>query len=159
MFVHAKSWFEIMPKTMPMMVIGWPPRQRRDHHAQRLGGDRRRLDRAADAGLVVATMKRSNAPIFWLLFGAGGMLSALLGTALVFITGLAVPLGWPLPADLLSYPRALAFAQHWFAKGFLFVVIAAVRVARGAPHLPQPARHRRAQRRVGQGGVLWRRAR
>jgi fumarate reductase subunit D len=30
-------------------------------------------------------MKRSNAPIFWLLFGAGGMLSALLGTALVLI--------------------------------------------------------------------------
>ena len=68
-------------------------------------------------------MKRSNAPIFWLLFGAGGMLSALLGTALVFITGLAVPLGWPLPDDLLTYPRALAFAQQWFAKGFLFVVI------------------------------------
>ena len=67
--------------------------------------------------------KRSNAPIFWLLFGAGGMLSALLGTALVFITGLAVPLGWPLPGDLLTYPRALAFAQQWFAKGFLFVVI------------------------------------
>jgi fumarate reductase subunit C len=22
MFVHAKSWFEIMPKTMPMIVIG-----------------------------------------------------------------------------------------------------------------------------------------
>jgi len=22
MFVHAKSWFEIMPKTMPMMVVG-----------------------------------------------------------------------------------------------------------------------------------------
>jgi len=68
-------------------------------------------------------MKRSNAPIFWLLFGAGGMLSALLGTALVFITGLAVPLGWPLPGDLLTYPRALAFAQQWFAKGFLFGVI------------------------------------
>ncbi|MFI4929701.1 MAG: fumarate reductase subunit FrdD [Burkholderiales bacterium] len=68
-------------------------------------------------------MKRSNAPIFWLLFGAGGMLSALLGTALVFITGLAVPLGWPLPGDLLSYPRALAFAQHWLGKGFLFVVV------------------------------------
>ena len=67
--------------------------------------------------------RRSNAPIFWLLFGAGGMLSALLGTALVFITGLAVPLGWPLPGDLLTYPRALAFAQQWFAKGFLFVVI------------------------------------
>ena len=68
-------------------------------------------------------MKRSNAPIFWLLFGAGGMLAALLGPMLVFITGLAVPLGWPLPADLLSYPRMLAFAQHWIGKGFLFVVI------------------------------------
>jgi fumarate reductase subunit D len=69
-------------------------------------------------------MKRSNAPIFWLLFGAGGMLSALLGTGLVFITGLAVPLGWPLPPDLLSYPRMLAFAQHGLGKLFLFVVIA-----------------------------------
>ena len=29
-----------------------------------------------------------------------------------------------LPADLLSYPRALAFAQHGFGKGFVFVVIA-----------------------------------
>ena len=34
-------------------------------------------------------MKRSNAPIFWLLFGAGGMLSALLGSMLIFITGIA----------------------------------------------------------------------
>jgi len=69
-------------------------------------------------------MKRSNAPIFWLLFGAGGMLSALLGTALVLITGIAVPLGWTLPTDWMSYPRAQAFAQHWLGKGFLFVVIA-----------------------------------
>lgn len=69
-------------------------------------------------------MKRSNAPIFWLLFGAGGMLSALLGTMLVFITGIAVPLGWPLRPDLLSYSHTLAFAQHWVGKGFLFVVIA-----------------------------------
>ena len=37
-------------------------------------------------------MRRSNAPVFWLLFGAGGMLCALLGPVLVFITGLAVPL-------------------------------------------------------------------
>jgi fumarate reductase subunit D len=69
-------------------------------------------------------MKRSNAPVFWLLFGAGGMLSALLGAMLVFITGLAVPLGWPLAADLLSYPHMLGFAQNWLGKGFLFVVIA-----------------------------------
>jgi fumarate reductase subunit D len=68
--------------------------------------------------------KRSNAPVFWLMFGAGGMLSALLGTALVFITGLAVPLGWPLRGDLLSYSHVLPLAQNWLGKGFLFVVIA-----------------------------------
>ena len=69
-------------------------------------------------------MKRSNAPIFWLLFGAGGMLSALLGAMLVFITGIAVPLGWPLHSNLLNYRLMLAFAQNWAGKGFLFVVIA-----------------------------------
>jgi fumarate reductase subunit D len=68
-------------------------------------------------------MKRSNAPIFWLMFGGGGMLAALFGTMLVFITGLAAPLGWPFGPDLLSYPRAHAFAQNWLGKGFLFVII------------------------------------
>jgi fumarate reductase subunit D len=68
-------------------------------------------------------MKRSNAPIFWLLFGAGGMLSALFGTALVFITGIAAPLGWPFGPNLMSYPRMLAFSQHWIGKGFIFAVI------------------------------------
>lgn len=69
-------------------------------------------------------MKRSNAPIFWSLFGAGGMLAALIGPALVFITGIAVPLGWLLPRDLMRYPQMLAFAQSWVGKGFLFVVVA-----------------------------------
>lgn len=69
-------------------------------------------------------MKRSNAPIFWGLFGAGGMLAALLAPMLVFITGIAVPLGLTLPRDFMSYPRMLAFAQHWAGKAFVFAVIA-----------------------------------
>ena len=69
-------------------------------------------------------MKRSNAPIFWLLFGAGGMLAALLGTMLVFITGLAVPLGFTLRSDLMNYPRMLAFAQNPIAKLLVLAVIA-----------------------------------
>ena len=69
-------------------------------------------------------MKRSHAPVFWLLFGAGGMLAALFGPMLVFITGIAVPLGWALPADSLSYSRMLAFVQNAPAKGALFIVIA-----------------------------------
>jgi fumarate reductase subunit D len=72
---------------------------------------------------MVAAMKRSNAPVFWLLFGAGGMLSALLGTALVFITGLAAPLGWRVGEGIVSYARMLAFSQHWIGKGFLFAVV------------------------------------
>ena len=68
-------------------------------------------------------MKRSNAPIFWVLFGAGGMLSALLGAVLVFITGIAAPLGILLPREMLCYSRVLAFAQHWTGKGVLFVII------------------------------------
>jgi len=67
--------------------------------------------------------KRSNAPFFWLMFGAGGMLSALFGTALVLITGLATPLGIGLHSDFMAYPRVLAFAQNFIGKGFVFVVI------------------------------------
>jgi succinate dehydrogenase subunit D len=68
--------------------------------------------------------KRSNAPIFWALFGAGGMLAALLGPMLVLITGVLVPLNLLLPRELMSYPRMLGFAQHWAGKGMLFAVIA-----------------------------------
>ena len=68
-------------------------------------------------------MQRSNAPIFWLLFGAGGMMAALFGTGLVFLTGIAAPLDWPLGPQLMSYPRMLAFSQHWIAKGFVFAVV------------------------------------
>ena len=68
-------------------------------------------------------MKRSNAPIFWLLFGAGGMLAALVGAMLVFITGIAVPMGWPPGPAVLSYPHVLSLAQHWLGKCFLFAVI------------------------------------
>jgi fumarate reductase subunit D len=68
-------------------------------------------------------MKRSNAPVFWALFGAGGMLAALLGPMLVLITGVLVPLGLLLPEGLMSYPRMLSLAQHWAGKGALFAVI------------------------------------
>jgi fumarate reductase subunit D len=66
-------------------------------------------------------MKRSNQPIFWSLFGAGGMLAALIGPALVFITGIASPAG-VLPG-LMSYPNAVAFARNGWGKLFLFLVV------------------------------------
>ncbi len=69
-------------------------------------------------------MKRSNAPIFWALFGAGGILSALVGAMLVWITGLAAPLGIGLSKASLSHANALAVAQSWPGKLAIFVVIA-----------------------------------
>ncbi len=69
-------------------------------------------------------MRRSNAPIFWVLFGAGGMLSALIGAMLVFITGIAAPAGVLLARESLNYSSVLAFSQHWAGKGVLFVIIA-----------------------------------
>jgi fumarate reductase subunit D len=69
-----------------------------------------------------AAMKRSNQPFFWLLFGAGGMLSALVGWMLVFVTGLAGPLGLG-AAHAMDYARAAAFARSLPGKAVLFVVI------------------------------------
>jgi fumarate reductase subunit D len=38
--------------------------------------------------------KRSTEPILWLLFSAGGVVSALVAPILLFLFGLAFPLGW-----------------------------------------------------------------
>ena len=68
-------------------------------------------------------MKRSNAPIFWSLFGAGGVLSALCGPILALIIGIAVPLGISLPPQALGYARMSAFVHTLFGKAFLFAII------------------------------------
>jgi len=68
---------------------------------------------------------RSNEPIFWALFGAGGTLAAVLLPSIIVVTGVAGPLGW-LGPDAMSHARALAFAQSWFGKLFVFGVISLV---------------------------------
>jgi fumarate reductase subunit D len=41
------------------------------------------------------TMKaRTNEPIFWSLFGAGGVVVAFVLPMLILLTGIAYPLGW-----------------------------------------------------------------
>jgi fumarate reductase subunit D len=64
-------------------------------------------------------MARSNKPIVWGPFAAGGTLTAFLTPALVLVTLLAA-LGFP--PDLLAYDRLHAFAAGGLAK----VAIAAV---------------------------------
>jgi fumarate reductase subunit D len=77
-----------------------------------------------DQAASTPALRRSPEPIFWALFGAGGMLSALIGPVLVFITGIAIPLGFLLPADAMRYERVLALAQNPVGKAFLFAVVA-----------------------------------
>ena len=69
-------------------------------------------------------MKRSVAPWFWLPFGAGGMLAALTGPALVLITGLMAPTGTGLAPGFMAFARASAFARHPLGKLILLGVIA-----------------------------------
>jgi fumarate reductase subunit D len=58
-------------------------------------------------------MGRSNKPIVWGPFAAGGTLTAFLTPALVLVTLLAALGQAP---DLLSYERLHALAGHWLAK-------------------------------------------
>ncbi|OGT34828.1 MAG: fumarate reductase [Gammaproteobacteria bacterium RBG_16_51_14] len=67
-------------------------------------------------------MKRSNEPVFWSLFGAGGVVAAFLLPMLIFITGIALPLGI-LPPEALAYDRIHSFASGWPGKLFLLAVI------------------------------------
>lgn len=48
------------------------------------------------------TTRRSPEPLLWLLFSAGGMAAALLVPILLFLFGIAFPLGW-LPAPDHAY--------------------------------------------------------
>lgn len=66
-------------------------------------------------------MKRANDPALWLPFGAGGVLAALFGPALVLVTGFPFVLG--LSQDALGYENMLAFAQNFFGKAFLFAIV------------------------------------
>ena len=68
--------------------------------------------------------KRTIAPLFWLLFGAGGMLSALFGPALILITGVMIPHAWGVPERFGSYASVLAFARNPIGKLVLLAVIA-----------------------------------
>lgn len=54
--------------------------------------------------------KRSNEPPVWLLFSAGGMVSALFFPVVIFIIGLLLPLG------LVSPDNIIAFAQTCIGK-------------------------------------------
>jgi fumarate reductase subunit D len=63
-------------------------------------------------------MARTNEPIWWSLFGAGGMIAAVLTPVTVIITGIAVPAGWITAYGLDN------LVHHPLSRLYLFLLIA-----------------------------------
>lgn len=61
----------------------------------------------------------SNEPFFWLLFSAGGVLSAMVMPILVFLFGVAFPLGWLAPP---THQHLAALVGSPLTRVVLFVV-------------------------------------
>ena len=64
-------------------------------------------------------MARSNKPIVWGLFAAGGTVSAFIVPVLILVLGLAVPFG-VLSPDALSYDRIYGFVAHPLGRLIMF---------------------------------------
>ncbi len=67
-------------------------------------------------------MAKSNEPIWWSLFSAGGVVAAFLVPVLIFLTGIAWPLGW-IPASSLEYAKLQTLLSYPLARLFCFIVI------------------------------------
>ena len=66
-------------------------------------------------------MGRPITPFLWLLFSVGGTVSALLFPVHLFLTGLAIPLGW---IDPPRYEALIGLLRHPITRLYLFVIIA-----------------------------------
>ncbi len=64
----------------------------------------------------------SHKPIVWSLFAGGGTFAAFVTPVMIFITGLALPLGL-LSGDALSYERMTALIANPWAKGAVFLTV------------------------------------
>jgi len=64
-------------------------------------------------------IKRPIEPMLWLLFSAGGVMAALFIPMMLFLFGLAFPLGWLAPP---SYDRLLAIVSNPLTRVTLFLL-------------------------------------
>lgn len=67
-------------------------------------------------------MAKSNEPIWWSLFSAGGVVAAFLVPIHIILTGIAGPLGW-LPAGALDYGKLAGLVSHPIARLYCFILI------------------------------------
>lgn len=64
----------------------------------------------------MSTTRRPIEPLLWMLFSAGGMASALLLPALIFLFAFAIPLGWA----TLDYTHLRSLLTHPLTRVALF---------------------------------------
>jgi len=75
------------------------------------------------AGVGSVKMAKSNEPIWWSLFSAGGMVAAMIFPILIIITGILVPFGLT-DEDPLNFERIhTAVTQNNYVKLILFIII------------------------------------
>ena len=74
-------------------------------------------------GVGSVKMAKSNEPIWWSLFSAGGMVAAMIFPILIIITGILVPFGLA-SDDPLNFERIhTAVTQNNYVKLIFFIVI------------------------------------
>jgi fumarate reductase subunit D len=69
------------------------------------------------------TYKRSHEPVFWGLFGAGGMLTAFVTPVMILITGILIPLGI-MNSENISYDKVNSFATTWYGAIIILILVA-----------------------------------
>src|SRR5687767_9215620 len=63
--------------------------------------------------------RRPIEPMFWSLFGGGGAISALFLPVLLFLIGIAAPLGW---IDL-SFSNVNSLVSPWYSRVVIFGIV------------------------------------
>ena len=67
-------------------------------------------------------MAKSNEPVWWVLFAAGGVVAAVIVPILIILVGIGMPMGWIDP-EVFSYERMHGLVAYPITRLILFVII------------------------------------